>query len=232
MTQPTPEQTRSKFVNSIFSRIARHYDLMNRLMTGGQDMRWRRAAVHLLNPRPEQQILDLGCGTGDLAREVARQCSESRVAAGDFTLEMMMAGRQKGIVPFAVMDALSLPIGDESVDGVISGFLMRNVVDLPGALSEQFRVLRPGGRLVILETTQPQRNILSPLIWLHMHVVIPVLGGLISGVREAYRYLPDSSEKFLTAEEFSQQITARGFSDVKFKRYMFGTIAIHDAIKI
>jgi demethylmenaquinone methyltransferase/2-methoxy-6-polyprenyl-1,4-benzoquinol methylase len=104
---------------------------------------------------------------------------------------------------------------------------MRNVGDLPAALAEQFRVLQSGGRIVILETTKPNRNLLSPFIWIHMHAVIPLLGGIISGFREAYRYLPDSSEQFLSAEELCTRLQSTGFVNVGFRRLMFGTVALH-----
>jgi demethylmenaquinone methyltransferase/2-methoxy-6-polyprenyl-1,4-benzoquinol methylase len=104
---------------------------------------------------------------------------------------------------------------------------MRNVGNLDMALREQLRVLNPGGKLVILETTKPKRNLLSPFIWLHFHLVIPLLGGLVSGFREAYQYLPNSSEQFLTTEELAERMRTAGFRNVGFRRLMAGTIAIH-----
>jgi demethylmenaquinone methyltransferase/2-methoxy-6-polyprenyl-1,4-benzoquinol methylase len=225
-------QKRALYVRGIFTRIAGQYDRMNRLMTGGQDRRWRSEAIRTLALQPGQQLLDLGTGTGDLAREALKQEAAIKVAAADFTLQMMLTGKQRGELPFLCTDALQVPFADNTFDGVVSGFLMRNVGDLDRALAEQFRVLKPGGRLVILETTRPRRNLLSPFIWLHMHLVIPLLGGTVSGFREAYRYLPDSSEQFLSAEELAARMSAAGFKQVGFRLLMFGTIAIHWGSKV
>lgn len=211
----------------MFTRIAPRYDLMNRLMTGGRDVYWRQQVISLARLTPGARLLDLGAGTGDLAREALRQQPQARVSAADFTLEMMRIGQRNGDLPWSVADALSLPYRDETFDSIVSGFLMRNVIDVDLALKEQYRTLKPGGRIVILDTTRPKRNLLSPLIWLHMHVVIPLLGGLLSGFREAYRYLPNSTEGFLSAEELADRTAAAGFKSIKFKRLMFGTIAIH-----
>lgn len=200
---------------------------MNRLMTAGQDKRWRRQAIQRLDLKMGQRLLDLGTGTGDLAREAQRQCNDVKVAATDFTLQMMQVGQQRGRLPFLAADGLQLPFEDESFNGVVSGFLMRNVGNLEQALAEQLRVLQPGGKVVILETTKPQQNLLSPFIWLHMHLVIPWLGAVISGVGEAYRYLPNSSEQFLSAEMLADKLLAAGFVEVGFQRLMFGTIALH-----
>jgi len=223
---------KAHYVQDVFSRIAPHYDLVNRLMTGGQDLRWRREVLRRAGLRPQVALLDLGAGTGDLARLALAQQPTARVVAADFTLEMMRAGRRPGD-PFAwsAADALHLPFPAATFDAVVSGFLMRNVADTVRAIEEQYRVLKPGGRLVILDTTRPRRNLLSPFIWLHMHVVIPTLGALISGQRDAYRYLPESSEAFLTAEALAGRIAAVGFKRIQYKRLMFGTIAIHSAEK-
>jgi demethylmenaquinone methyltransferase/2-methoxy-6-polyprenyl-1,4-benzoquinol methylase len=172
-------------------------------------------------------LLDLGTGTGDLAREALSQFPQVQVTAADFTLEMMRVGQKAGPLNFSSADALNLPFNNSSFDAVISGFLMRNVVDLQKGIDEQFRVLKNGGRVVILDTTRPKKNILSPFIWIHMHFIIPTLGGLLTGVKEAYRYLPDTTEGFVTAEELSVQMEKAGFKNVNFQRLMFGTIAIH-----
>jgi demethylmenaquinone methyltransferase/2-methoxy-6-polyprenyl-1,4-benzoquinol methylase len=200
---------------------------MNRLMTGGQDVRWRKKVIRHARLTERAHLLDVGTGTGDLAREASIQFPRAKVIAADFTLEMMRLGQGKGILNFTSADALQLPFGDSLFDAVVSGFLMRNVIDLQKSLQEQYRVLKRGGRMVILDTTRPRKNILSPFIWLHMHVIIPLLGTLLTGAREAYRYLPETTEGFVTAEELAARMAAVGFRKVNYQRLMFGTIAIH-----
>ena len=211
----------------MFTDIAPRYDLMNRLMTGGQDVRWRREAIARARLLPGACLLDLGAGTGDLAREALRQQPAARVVAADLTLAMMQRAQADSGVQWSAADARRLPFPDQAFDAVVSGFLMRNVGDVRPVLAEQCRVLKSGGRVVVLDTTRPQPNLLSPFIWAHLHLVIPFLGGLISGFRGAYTYLPDSTEGFLWAEDLAARMTDAGFRQVGFRRLMFGTIAIH-----
>jgi demethylmenaquinone methyltransferase/2-methoxy-6-polyprenyl-1,4-benzoquinol methylase len=226
MTQLTGSE-RAKYVQGMFTRIAKRYDLMNRLMTGGQDIRWRKRVIELARMKNNASLLDLGTGTGDIAREALSQFPQASIVAADFTHEMMRVGKKGGALSFSTADALRLPFNDFSFNAVVSGFLMRNVVDLQKALEEQYRVLKHGGRIVILDTTRPKKNILSPFIWLHMHFVIPTLGGLLTGSRDAYNYLPDTTEGFVTAEELGSRMAIAGFRKIEFQRFMFGTIAIH-----
>lgn len=218
---------RTDKIQGMFTRIAGRYDLMNRLMTLGQDKRWRREVIRRVGLTPASRLLDLGTGTGDLTREAQRQQPGCRTVAADFTLGMMQAGSLRGHLDWSAADALHLPFPDAGFDAVVSGFLMRNVLDVHQALQEQYRVLTNGGRIVILDTTHPPRNLLTPFLWLHLHLVIPLLGTLITGQREAYTYLPDSTEKFLYAEQLAGAMRETGFKNVAFKRRMFGTIAIH-----
>jgi demethylmenaquinone methyltransferase/2-methoxy-6-polyprenyl-1,4-benzoquinol methylase len=228
MTQLTGHE-RATYIQNMFTQIAKRYDLMNRLMTGFQDVHWRRQVIRLARLTNNASLLDLGTGTGDLARAALTEFPQAKVTAADFTLEMMRVGQKTGVLNFSSADALHLPFGESAFDAVVSGFLMRNVIDLQRGIEEQFRVLKNGGRIVILDTTRPnpKGNILSPFIWIHMHFVIPSLGGLLTGVREAYRYLPDTTENFVTAEELASRMLSAGFKNVNFQRLMFGTIAIH-----
>jgi demethylmenaquinone methyltransferase/2-methoxy-6-polyprenyl-1,4-benzoquinol methylase len=225
---------RSAYVQALFTRIARRYDLLNRLMTAGQDVSWRREVIRRAAPPAGARLLDLGAGTGDLALEALRQSPACRPVAADFTLAMLQVGRRRrgaGGLAWTGADALRLPFPAESFAAVVSGYLLRNVVDLPQALAEQRRVLQPGGRLVCLDTTRPRQNILYPFIQLHLHIVIPALGRLLAGQAEAYTYLPDSTEDFLTAEQLATRLTEAGFREVSFRRVMFGTMAIHWGVK-
>ena len=214
-------------IQGMFSQIAGRYDLMNRLMTAGQDASWRRDVIRRAGLKPASRLLDLGSGTGDLVREAQCQQPGCRAVAADFTLGMMQAGNLRGRLDWSVADALRLPFPPAEFDAVVSGFLMRNVMDVRLALQEQRRVLKDGGRIVILDTTHPRRNLLYPFLWLHLHLVIPLLGALITGQRAAYTYLPESTEKFLFAEQLASLMTEVGFKNVGFRRRMLGTIAIH-----
>ncbi len=230
MTQATSRE-RATSVQRMFTRIARRYDFMNRIMTGGQDLRWRREVIALARLTPGSRLLDIGAGTGDLTREARRQQPEARIVSADFTMEMMRVGQRNSRLPYSAADALCLPFDDASFDAVISGFLLRNVTDLHKALQEQYRVLKPRGRVVVLDTTRPKRNMFSPLVWLHLHAIIPVLGAVLAGAREDYKYLPASTENFVTAERLAALMAAVGFKKIYFERRMFGSIAIHWAEK-
>ena len=230
---------RAQYVQEMFSRIASNYDLMNRLMTFGQDALWRKEVIRRANlPAQKNLLLDLGGGTGDLGFEALRQNPATCPIEADFTFEMLCVGQQRApstnpLTPNAwtAADALNLSFPANTFDAVVSGFLLRNVIDVHQALKEQFRVLKPGGRIVILDTTRPRQNILTPLVRFHMHTIIPLLGRLISGENDAYEYLPDSSEAFLFAEDLAAKIVTTGFDEVAFRRLNFGTIAIHWGIK-
>jgi demethylmenaquinone methyltransferase/2-methoxy-6-polyprenyl-1,4-benzoquinol methylase len=214
----------------MFGRIARRYDLMNRLMTAGQDVIWRREVIRRAKIPPGGRLLDLGAGTGDLVREAVVQNPACHPVAADFTMEMMQVGRSHPDalqVDWAGADALSLPFPAGRFDASVSGFLLRNVSDVRQVLREQYRILKPGGRMVALDTTRPPQNVLSPFIHFHLHFVIPALGQWITGDGSAYTYLPESTESFLGAEQLAARMIAAGFREVGFRRLMFGTIAIH-----
>ena len=230
MTRLTGKE-RATYVQKMFTQIAKRYDLMNRLMTAGQDVSWRKRVIELARLQSASRLLDLGTGTGDLAREALTQVPRATIIAADFTLEMMRVGQKNGPLNFSSADALRLPFNDFAFDAVVSGFLMRNVIDLQRAIQEQYRVLKKGGRIVILDTTRPKKNILSPFIWLHMHLIIPTLGALLTGAKEAYRYLPETTEGFVTAEGLASRMAVAGFKRIGYERLMFGTIAIHWAEK-
>jgi demethylmenaquinone methyltransferase/2-methoxy-6-polyprenyl-1,4-benzoquinol methylase len=221
---------RAQYVQGMFNRIAHRYDLMNRLMTFGQDVRWRREVIHRTELPATGRLLDLGAGTGDLAQEALCQYPHCQPTAADFTLGMMRAGKARpgaSQIDWNAADALWLPYPPESFDAVVSGFLLRNVSDIRLCLREQFRVLKHGGVMVALDTTRPPSSLLAPLINFHLHAVIPTVGHLISGEADAYRYLPDSTEAFLAAEQLAERMLSAGFRKVGFRRLMLDTVAIH-----
>jgi demethylmenaquinone methyltransferase / 2-methoxy-6-polyprenyl-1,4-benzoquinol methylase len=223
---------RVNYVRDMFTRIAHRYDLMNRLMTAGQDVHWRREVIRRAKVPSGGYVLDLGAGTGDLAREALRQVPDCYPVAVDLTLEMMRVGRARirsidGIIEWVSSDALALPFPEHTFEVAVSGFLLRNVIDIERTLAEQYRVLKPGGRMVALDTTQPSENLLTPLIRFHLDTVIPKMGSWLAGDKEAYRYLPETTSNFLPAERLAVLIQQVGFQDTGFRRLMFGTVAIH-----
>lgn len=229
-----PSSEKAVYVNQMFAQIAPRYDLMNRIMTGFQDVRWRQEVVRLADIGPDASLLDVGTGTGDIAREALMQQPSIDAIGCDFTFEMMEAGRQgrdggrrQPAVPFVQADGLQLPFPDDRFDAVVSGFLMRNVSDLKEALREQVRVTRPGGRVVCLETTPPPNSILGPLVRLHMFTLIPTLGRLLSPSGRAYDYLPQSTMRFPKPEAFKRQMEEVGLRHVFYRTLNFGTVAIH-----
>jgi len=255
---PTAKQARN--IQELFTRIASRYDLMNRLMTFGQDQRWRREVVRRAAPGPAAHLLDLGTGTGDLARAALQQFPTARLTAVDFTVEMLRIGQRRDSRPAWISaDAARLPFPPQTFEAAVSGFLVRNVPDVPGVLREQRRVLKPGGRIVILDTTRlrpggfvppvrhaapawtvpgqagttpaAQPGIFAPLVWLHLHVVIPLLARLVTRHGEDYQYLRISTENFLPAEALAIHMEMSGFREVGFRRLMFGTVAIHWGVR-
>lgn len=224
------DSEKSVYVRRMFGRIAENYDLLNRLMTFGQDRKWRTEAISHLSPTSPGWYLDLGAGTGDIACEIARDHPNAKIIASDLTPEMVYVGKKRidcNNMTWVIADAQHLPFARNAAEGVISGYLLRNVPDVDTAVKEQMRVLRPGGSIVSLDTTPPPDNLFKPFIQFHLHRIIPFLGKIIAGDSEAYTYLPDSTEHFLSAECLAEKFQSAGFEGVHFVRRMFATMAIH-----
>jgi demethylmenaquinone methyltransferase/2-methoxy-6-polyprenyl-1,4-benzoquinol methylase len=240
---PPPER-KVAYVRDMFRRIARRYDLMNRLMTFGRDKAWRRATVSRLgtggaassdNALPPR-VLDVASGTGDLAFETLRQTPDSEVIGLDFVPEMLLLARRKRATPgwplFLAGDALRIPFVDSSFDGVVTGFALRNVTDIPAAFAEMARVTRPGGRVACLEIAKPRTPLFRQLFAFYFYRLVPLAGRWITGDPQAYTYLPHSLTAFLTPDEIIDVMRQTGWRDVSYKRLMFGTVAIHVGTRI
>lgn len=222
-------------IRKMFDRIAPRYDLMNRLMTAGQDRVWRRAVVRAANLPMGGRLLDVGTGTGAIARDAVDDQPTILAVGCDFSEEMMHVGRRQpagSSIFWCRADGHRLPFATEQFDAVVSGYLLRNVHDLDMALTEQVRVLKPGGRLVSLDTSPPPtESALTPLVNLGLKWFIPLLGQLIAGDRKAYTYLPDSTKEFLTPEALADRFRRAGLNHVRHQPFMFNTIAVHVGIK-
>lgn len=214
----------------MFAAIAGRYDLMNRLMTLGRDAVWRRTVVELCALPRGGRLLDVATGTGDIAFEALRTDPTTRPVGLDLTPQMLRYGQGKynGLtVPFIEGDALALPFSAGAFDAACSGFMMRNVVDVAAAFREQMRVVKPGSRVVCLELTLPRAPIFGQLFRLYFFRVVPLIGKLISGQRDAYRYLPESVAAFLSPAELARTMASVGLRDVQYRLAMLGTVAIH-----
>lgn len=226
---------KSARIQQMFSRIARRYDLMNRLMTFGRDQQWRRLAASRLELPARTWCLDLATGTGDLALAVVDAYPTVRVAAIDFAMPMMEIGQQKVngrrevLVYFGQGDALALPFASGQFNGLINGFLLRNVVDLPRALAEMRRVVKPGCHAVCLEITRPRTPIFRQLFQFYFYRLVPLIGGIIAGNLQAYTYLPNSLTNFPDADTLKTMMLAAGFSAVEYRLLALGTMALHVA---
>jgi demethylmenaquinone methyltransferase/2-methoxy-6-polyprenyl-1,4-benzoquinol methylase len=213
-------------VRSMFDRVAPVYDAMNVVMTAGLDGRWRAATARAV-VQPGDRVLDVCCGTGDLA--LAAETEGGRVTAVDFSAPMLERARRKSeTVEWVRADALALPFPDGSFDAVTIGFGLRNVEDAERGLTELRRVLRPGGRLGVLDVTQPA-GLLRHFYALWFDRLIPLLGRALPG-GSAYTYLPASVRRFPTAPALAQSVRGAGFEDVRYRRFAGGIVALHTGV--
>ena len=228
---------KARFVSQMFSRIARHYDLMNGLMTFGMHHSWRRVAARQTIPSPEGPALDLATGTGDLALELRELHPHRNIVGADFSEGMLAVARDKvraagdaGRIRLVAADALALPFDDRAFACVTSAFLLRNLADLRHGLAEMKRVTRPGGRVVALEITQVDAPGFRPLFRFYFHRIVPRIGRLVARDNEAYAYLPQSVDRFLAPADLARLMESVGLRDVTWRRLGLGSVTIHTGI--
>lgn len=219
-------------VRAMFTRIAGRYDLMNSLMTGGRHHAWRRTVVRVVDGAPGGPALDLATGTGDLAIALATATPGRLVVGADFSEGMLREAREKlarhghARIALAAADALALPFADGTFACVTSAFLLRNLDDLEAGLGEMRRVTMPRGRVVALDIVRPSTPGWDALFGFYFHQLVPALGALIAGDRQAYTYLPDSVDRFLTPDELARLMEKVGLREVGYRRLGLGTIAV------
>ena len=226
-------------VRGVFDRVARRYDLMNDLMSGGVHRVWKDRVAARLNPQPGELIIDCAGGTGDMAGRFARMAraaqlrrggDDARVVVVDYNAEMIAAGRERGAPPevvWAVGDAAALPLPDACADAYVIAFGIRNVTDIDLALREARRVLRPGGRFLCLEFSRPTTEALQKAYDLYSFKVIPQIGEWVAHDREAYQYLVESIRRFPDQARFAQMMTKAGFAHAGWTNYTGGVAALH-----
>lgn len=226
---------RSETIRDMFAGVAPRYDLLNHLLSASLDRRWRRRAAEALAARAGERILDLCAGTGDQALALAP--SGARIVASDFCLPMLARARPKlrrvgGMAPVPMAaDALALPYVDGVFDGATVSFGLRNVADLDRALSELARVVRPGGRLVVLEFMVPARQPLRSLYLLYFRHVLPTVGRLLSPRGSAYSYLPSSVLEFPQRQGFTRRMRETGFVDARWRSLALGIVGLYEGTR-
>ncbi len=222
-------EDKAVWVQGMFGRIAGRYDLLNHLLSFNLDKRWRARTVKRVSDilaRPDAQVLDLCCGTGDVL--LALEGHSARVLGSDFCHPMLLeAQRKSSLSPLFEADALALPLADRSLDLITCAFGFRNLANYEKGLAELLRVLKPGGVAAILEFSHPTNRAFGALYGFFSTRVLPWVGGMISGSRDAYSYLPESIRKFPGAEDLAAQMKASGFQRVEFERMTGGAVALH-----
>ena len=231
----TSEEAASRWVRGMFGRVAGRYDLLNHLLSFNLDKRWRARTVQRVAEalaRPGAKVLDLCCGTGDVLLSLAARRGDVAIFGSDFCHPMLIAAQRKIAAhklgsPLFEADALALPLASGSLDLITVAFGFRNLTNYRHGLEELARVLKPGGVLAILEFSQPTNRLFAGPYGFFSTRVLPWVGGMISGSRDAYSYLPESIQKFPGAEGLAEQMRAAGFASVEFERLTFGAVALH-----
>ena len=234
-----PEEEKAGLVHGVFSSVASKYDIMNDLMSGGIHRIWKDAMMDWLAPRPGTRLLDVAGGTGDVAFRYLGRAPGASAVVCDMTESMLIAGRQRAEataeaehLDWVVGDAMALPFPPNSFDTYTISFGIRNVTRIQDALSEAYRVLRPGGRLMVLEFSQIPNDLMQKVYDLYSFNVIPAMGQMVTGDRDSYQYLVESIRKFPEQEVFAGMIRDAGFSLVKYRNLSLGIAALHSGWKV
>lgn len=237
--QDVPEAEKAGMVHGVFSRVASKYDVMNDLMSVGIHRIWKDAMMDWLAPRSGQRLLDVAGGTGDVAFRFLSRAPGASAVVCDMTEPMLIEGRKRAeaeslaqSLDWVVGDAMALPFPDNSFDVYTISFGIRNVTRIPDALAEACRVLRPGGRLMVLEFSRIPNDLMQKVYDLYSFNVIPVLGQIVAGDRDSYQYLVESIRKFPDQETFAAMIRAAGFGQVKYRNLSMGIAALHSGWKL
>lgn len=237
--QDVPEAEKAGMVHGVFSRVASKYDVMNDVMSVGVHRIWKDAMMDWLAPRPGQRLLDVAGGTGDVAFRFLRRAPGAKAVVCDLTEPMLVEGRKRAeaeslaaSLDWVVGDAMALPFPDNSFDVYTISFGIRNVTRIPDALREAYRVLRPGGRLMVLEFSQIPNDLMQKAYDLYSFNIIPVMGQIIAGDRASYQYLVESIRKFPDQETFATLIREAGFGQVKYRNLSLGIAALHSGWKL
>ena len=232
------EIAHARAVRDMFSGIARRYDFLNHVLSVNIDKRWRRLLREKLSDvlaRPDALVLDVACGTGDLAIELKRNAA-AKVVGSDFCRPMLAIAKDKTgnddlVIPYVEGDALGLPFGDRTFEAVTIAFGLRNLASWQDGLTELNRVLKPGGRLLVLEFSNPSVPGLRSLFNFYFTKILPRIGGMVSGSRSAYDYLPSSVARFPDQKGLSELMRSSGFGKVEYQNLTGGIAAIHEGIK-
>lgn len=237
--EDVPVAEKASRVRGVFNSVADQYDVMNDAMSAGIHRLWKDYLIQTLNPRRPMHLLDVAGGTGDIAFRFLDACQGGQVTVADINAEMLRVGKDRAAAKgydkrcdFICGDAMALPVADASVDAYTISFGLRNVTHIDRAIRDALRVLKPGGRLLILEFSPQVIPLLQKAYDAYSFTVIPALGSLITGDRASYQYLAESIRKFPTKEKLADMIAAEGFDHVSFKTLSAGVVAIHSGVKI